>query len=150
MPRIAFDSFSVQTPVGWEDITDSVEAEAPPSTLAHRDGVGALQFSVALYVSGPVPDPTPAVLREMLEEFGVTHNLGEPTAVVEEIGPPSLAAGSFRDGEDVVRVWQVSHGGNFAFITYTCAADNLGSELAACERIVRSIAFRPRGTRTRS
>jgi hypothetical protein len=42
MPRVA-----VEVPCGWGDITDTVEADNPPYTLAHRDGVGALQFSVA-------------------------------------------------------------------------------------------------------
>jgi hypothetical protein len=35
----------------------------------------------------------------------------------------------------------VSDGRNFAFVTYTCAADHAGPELSACERIVRSIVF---------
>ena len=96
---------------------------------------------MALYESGPVPDPTPAVLRGMVEEFGRKRGLGEPSRVVAEPGPPRLAAGSFSWGEDFLRVWQVSDGRNFAFVTYTCAADLAGSELAACERIVRSIAF---------
>ena len=143
MPRVAFDTFAVQVPRGWADITDTVEAVNPPHTVAHRDGVGALQFSVALYDSGPVPDPTPAVLRGMVEEFGRKRGLSEPSAVVAEPGPPVLAAGSFAWGADFLRVWQVSDGRNFAFVTYTCAAERAGPELAACERIVRSIAFRP-------
>ncbi len=141
MPRVAFDTFAVDAPRGWSDITDTVDADNPPSTLAHRDGFGALQFSVALYQSGPVPDPTPEVLRGMVEEFGRKRGLGEPSAVDTELGPPRLAAGSFTWGEDFLRVWQVSDGRNFAFVTYTCAAEHEGPELAACERIVRSIAF---------
>ena len=141
MPRVGFDTFAVQVPRGWADITDPVEAANPPSTLAHREGVGALQFSVALYKSGPVPDPTPAVLCGMVEEFGRKRGLGEPAATVAEIGPPVLAAGSFAWGEDFLRVWQVSDGRNFAFVTYTCAAGHAGPEVAACERIVRSIEF---------
>ena len=144
MPRVAFDTFAVDVPRGWADITDTVEAGSPPYTLAHRDGVGALQLSVALYQSGPVPDPTPAVLRRMVEEFGLKRGLGEPWAVVMEPGPPVLAAGSFAWGDDFVRVWQVSDGRNFAFVTYTCAAPDAGAELLACERIVRSIVFRSR------
>jgi hypothetical protein len=141
MPRVAFDTFAVEAPRGWADITDTVEADNPPYTLAHRNGVGALQFSVALYESGPVPDPTPAVLRGMVEEFGHKRGLGEPSAIVAEPGPPRLAAGSFAWGEDFLRVWQVSDGRNFAFVTYTCAAEDMGAELEVCERIVRSIVF---------
>ena len=48
MAVVAFDTFEVQVPRGWADITDTVEAANAPYTLAHRNGVGALQFSVAL------------------------------------------------------------------------------------------------------
>jgi hypothetical protein len=141
MPRVPFDTFAVEAPAGWSDITDTVDADHPPYALAHKDGVGALQFSVALYQSGPVPGPTPALLRGMVEEFGRKRGLGEPSAVVTELGPPRLAAGSYAWGEDFLRVWQVSDGRNFGFITYTCAAEHGGLELAVCERIVRSIVF---------
>ncbi len=106
-----------------------------------QHGVGALQFTVALYESGLVPNPTSAALRGMVEEFALKRGLGKPSAVVAEPGPPVLAAGSFVWGGDFLRVWQVSDGRNFAFITYTCAAKHAGPELAACERIVRSIVF---------
>jgi hypothetical protein len=141
MPRITFATFTVQVPRGWVDITDSVEADDPPYTLAHRDGVGALQFSVALYEAGHVPDPTPTVLLGMVAEFGRKRGLGGPTAVLVEPGPPVLAAGSFAWGEDFLRVWEVSDGRSFALVTYTCAAEYGDQELPACERIVRSIMF---------
>jgi hypothetical protein len=41
-----------------------------------------------------------------------------------------------------MRVWYVSESGNFAFVTYTCAAGDVSfRELAQAERIVRSVAF---------
>ena len=142
MPKVAYDSFAVQVPRGWADITDTFEADNAPYTLADADGVGALQFSVALYDTGRIPDPTPDVLLGLVKEFGIKRGLGKPETVTSEPGPPMLAAVSFMWGEDFLRVWQVSDGRNFAFVTYTCAAEDLGPELAACERIVRSIAFR--------
>jgi len=77
----------------------------------------------------------------MVEEFGRGRGLGEPPVVVTEPGPPTLAAGSFAWGEEFVRVWQVSDGHNFAFVTYTCSADDAGPEVATCEQILRSIEF---------
>jgi hypothetical protein len=47
MPPVAFETFAVDVPCGWADITDTVDADSPPYTLAHPNGVGALQFSVA-------------------------------------------------------------------------------------------------------
>jgi hypothetical protein len=143
MRRITFGTFSVQVPRGWSDITDTVEADDPPYTLAHRDGVGALQFSVALYKSGPAPDPTPTTLLAMVQDFARKRGLGKLSVVVKESGPPMLAAASVAWVEDFVRIWQISDGRNFAFVTYTCAAADTGPELAVCEEIVRSLAFRP-------
>ncbi|WP_131282094.1 hypothetical protein [Blastopirellula marina] len=141
MPLVDFDTFTVEAPDGWSDFTEEVEAEDPLYTLAHEDGVGALQFSLALYTAGRVPDPSPAELLDMVKEFGQKKRLGKATALVSESGPPVLAAGSFAWDEDFLRVWQVSDGRNFAFITYTCERQDAGQELATCEQIVRSIEF---------
>jgi hypothetical protein len=147
MPRIAFDSFAVVAPPGWEDVTDCVEADEPPFTIAHRDGVGALQFSVALYTRGPVPEPLPEDLLQMVVTFAEARGLGAPREVSVEPGPLRLAAGSFPWGEAFLRVWQVSDGRNFAFVTYTCESGEEGRELSACERIVRSMQFQSAGGR---
>jgi hypothetical protein len=141
MPRVAFDAFSVDVPRGWSDITETLEGDHQPCTLAHRDGVGALQFSVALYRSGVVPDPTPEVLSSMVHEFGKKQGLAHPSKLLMELGPPRLAAGSFAWGKDFLRVWHISDGRNFALVTYTCAAEDAGPEVVVCEQIVRSIAF---------
>ncbi len=141
MQRIAFESFSVVTPSGWQVITDSVEADDPPATLARGDGVGALQFSIALHTSGPVPDPGPDALGEIIVSFGHSHNLGQASDVSVESGPLRLAAGSFAWDDDFVRVWQVCDGRNFALITYTCELEHEGRELVQCEQIVRSLQF---------
>ena len=70
MPEIPFKMFTVVAPDGWEDVTDSLEIEGPPFTLARADGVGALQFSIATYSGGERPDPSPDDLLEMVEGFG--------------------------------------------------------------------------------
>jgi hypothetical protein len=142
MARIEFENFAVETPTGWADITSTVAGDNPPRTLALKDGVGALQFSIAIYRDGPVPSPLLADLRQMVEEFGRKRGLGEPSNVVVEAGPPITAAASFSCGKYFVRVWQISDGQNFALVTYTCAAQDRGSELLVCEGVVRSIVFR--------
>jgi hypothetical protein len=142
MPTIAFDSFTVQAPRGWADITEALDDDNAPYTLArNNDGVGALQFSIALYESGPIPDPAPADLLRLVKDFGRKQQLGTPADTLKEEGPPRLAAGTFVGDDDFVRVWQVSDGRNFALVTYCCAPMDAGPELAACEKIVRSISF---------
>jgi hypothetical protein len=142
MPRISFGTFSVVARRGWEDFTDSHEVDDPPRTLARGDGVGALQFSVALYAKGPIPDPLPVDLLKMVAAFGEARGLSAPRDVVVESTPWHLAAGSFAWDTDFLRVWHLSDGRNFAFVTYTCESGQEGAELRDCERIVRSLRFR--------
>ena len=141
MARSVFDSFSVELPAGWRDITDTVDADEPPLSLAHKDGVGALQFSTAIYRSGVEPAPSPDELLELVRDFGSKQGLENPTDIVTEVGLPTLAAGSFKWDEDFLRVWYVSNGYDFAFVTYTCLIQDVGPELLLCEQIVRSIRF---------
>lgn len=141
MPRFAFDSFTVTTPPGWEDVTDSLELDDAPITLAREEGVGAVQFSIGLYSQGPVPDASPADLWEMVKSFARARNLGTSQDMILESRPLRLAAGSFGLGDDFVRVWYVSNGRDFGMITYVCEAGREELELAECESIVRSIEF---------
>jgi hypothetical protein len=65
----------IDAPLTWCDITDEVDAAEPPFT---SKDVGALQFSVARYESGPVADPSPDDLLAMAEELGADHGLTDP------------------------------------------------------------------------
>ena len=142
MLRADFPNFSVDLPPGWRDITAEVEAENPPATVARSDGVGALQFTVVLYLSGPGPRGDVEVLNDFMHEFARSRGLISPSNVVSESSPRALVAASFRWDEDYVRVWYLSESGNFAFVTYTCAQGNFNSrELSEAEAIVRSLVF---------
>jgi hypothetical protein len=142
MPRAEFANFAVDLPPGWGDITGVVEADNPPATVARDDGVGALQFSVALYDSGPCPRGDVEELQELLDGFARSHGLASPTDTARENSPRGLVAASFQPGDQFVRVWYVSESGSFAFVTYTCDRSNLAaSELREAEEIVRSLVF---------
>jgi hypothetical protein len=134
--------FSVELSRGWSDITAEVEADNPPPTVARDDGVGALQFSIALYKSGLRPCGNVEELQELLDDFAESHGWDVRSDATRESSPRGLVAASFRPGDDFVRVWYVSESGNFAFVTYTCAGgDASPRELAEAERIVRSVRF---------
>jgi hypothetical protein len=142
MSRVEFPSFTVNLPPGWVDITADVETDDPPATIARNDGVGALQFSVALYESGPRPRGDVEELQELLESFAESHGWTSRSDATRESSPRGLVAASFRPGDDFVRVWYVSESGNFAFATYTCAASDVSpGELAEAEWVVRSVSF---------
>lgn len=142
MPRADFSTFSVDLSPGWGDITADVEADDPPTTVARDDGVGALQFSIGLYESGPRPRGAVDQLQEYLDGFAESHGLTSPTDTTRESSPRGLVAASFQPGDQLVRVWYVSEGGNFAFVTYTCERSNVEPrELGEAEKIVRSLLF---------
>ena len=133
-------AFSVRVGGEWCDITESVDVGSPV-TLALPSGVGALQFSSARYVAGPIPRPRNEVLDAMLTEFADARELARPRDRVCEDGQLALAAATFSQRDATVRVWYVSDGRSFALVTYTCIALELPrDELRDCEAIVRSIA----------
>jgi hypothetical protein len=133
------EGFSLLVPGDWNDITDELDAGSP-TTLALPDGIGALQFSCARYVSGVVPAPTSADLDVMLRDFAAANDLGQPREFAREDGRPTVAAATFSQPDAVVRVWYVSDGRNFAKVTYTCMGSQLrDEELRDCESIVRSL-----------
>ena len=141
MRVVRFAAFTVLVPDGWEDVTDSLDIEDPPITLARDDGVGALQFSIATYSRGEWPDPSPDDLLGMVEEFGRSRGLGSPGDVLTRSGRLRMAAGGFLAAGDFVRAWYVSDGLSFALATYVCEAGREAEELAECEQIIGSLAF---------
>ncbi|GEP41313.1 hypothetical protein [Brevifollis gellanilyticus] len=134
-------SFTITFCDGWSDITEEVEAVDPPWTLAKPDGVGALQFSIGIYKGGPVPNPTQRDLLSLLHGFATSQQLGDPVDLVEEDGELRLVAGSFRAGEDFLRVWYVTNGRSIAQVTYLCSWGEQHAELADCEQMVRTLGF---------
>jgi hypothetical protein len=125
--------------VEWKDITD--EGDVPFTLARPADGVGALQFSPAVYKSGRVPNPSLNDLSSMLQEFSRTRNLGEPHDTETESGRLSLVSTSFRFEDDFIRVWYLSDGFSILFVTYVCEWGSQDKELAQCKEIVRSIRF---------
>ncbi|HWX21028.1 MAG TPA: hypothetical protein VN578_14100 [Candidatus Binatia bacterium] len=133
--------FTIRRSDGWCDITDEIEAANPPWTQAKLDGVGAFQFSVALYKSGRIPDPPSQLLLSMLRDFASSRELGEAADIVVEDGELRIAAASFTPGDEFIRVWYASDGRNFAKVTYTCARGAQQTELPDCERMIRTLRF---------
>ena len=88
----------------WADITDQLDDPAAPLTYAKFDGVGALQFSAAIYRSGETPRAKADVLARMLNEFAEVNGLGGASDFAVEEGVLSLAAASFRT-DAYFRVW---------------------------------------------
>src|SRR5262245_49338659 len=86
--------FSLVVPPGWHDTTAEV-GQSAPFTLTKSDGVGAVQFTVALYQRGPFPNPSPDDLLEMLLEFARARGVGQEADVQLNSTPSRFAAASF-------------------------------------------------------
>jgi hypothetical protein len=77
----------------------------------------------------------------MLEAFAETNQLGASFDARVAVGPPLVAAASFRT-DAFFRVWYLSDGKSFALATYTCALENEArGESNECEDIVRTVNF---------
>ncbi len=138
---IQFGGIRLSVPEGWEDTTEEVESAEKPFTLTKRDGVGALQFTIALYRRGPKPEFSSATLLHMVEDFGEKHGLGAPADQATDDGELSLAAATYRNEGEFIRVWYVSDGWNVATVTYVSAVGAEDLEIDECEDIVRSVRF---------
>lgn len=140
--RLQFGGFCITAGAEWEDITASLQERDPPITVARsKDGVGAIQFSPAIYRSGPVPSPKVEDLRSMLSEFAERRALGEGFDSVPFTGSIFGIGLSFHSADDFVRAWYLSDGKNIMLVTYVCDWCSRLEESQECERIVWSVQF---------
>jgi hypothetical protein len=141
---VSFAGVDVMLPGDWVDVTDDL-AEGSPYTLAKSEsGIGALQFSVARYQSGPAPLFDLEKLRDLLNDFAKHHALGAPTNVHVEPGEPLVIRSDFRRGNEFIRVWYVTNGNDIALVTYVAQesqSPSLQGELREAGAIVRSIRY---------
>jgi hypothetical protein len=142
--RVQLSNFSFDVPDDWCDITPE-DDESYPFTIAREGGVGAIQFSFALWVGGKKPAIGAEKLHEMFARFCETQ------ALPIECRSFNSAAGSAIGGscitpEALSGAWYVSDGVNVALITFTSmdAADPESmSELVVAEGVVSSATFHP-------
>ena len=140
MPRYKLDGVTLEAEAGWVDVTENGE---PLTMTRGEEGLGALQFSLAIYKGGEVPNPAPQDLLAMVRDFGVQRELGPGfDETCRDLGSIKLAAASHRSQGYFLRAWYVSDGANFALVTYTSEWYVRERELAQAERIVASLQFR--------
>ncbi len=137
-----FNGNMVSSPETWIDTTEDVNAKDAPFTLAKKDiGIGALQFSFALYKRSEEPNITISDLKEMLAHFAEAKELGESFDQQVYENRLNVVAASYHVESDLIRVWYCSDEKNIALITYVCAWDKRGEEIRECEDIIRTIRF---------
>lgn len=140
---VGFGSLIAELPDGWVDVTDDLP-EGSPITLARQDGVGALQFTVARYKSGAVPNVTVAELKKMLAQFADSKGLGAPVEEHEGRGVHLYISGDFQVAGETIRVWYVTNGRDVALVTYVtqdAETSRIHAELQDAARIVQTVRF---------
>ena len=139
---IKLDGVRLKVPMHWDDVTRELSPTGRPFTLASsKDEVGALQVSLANYLSGEIPNPTAKDLMSMLLEFSTRRRLGKPIDTNVTVGDKRYARASFRSEGDFVRVWYLSDGQNLAMVTYICPWKDRKIQLEECQQIVESLEF---------
>ena len=143
IPRaLDFGAFSISVADGWEDITATLDDAKAPLTVADPiSGVGALQFSPAMYEGGRLPRVRSDDLSALLDEFASRHGLGDPFDRSTDSDGVTIEGASFHLGEDLIRAWYASDGKNIMLVTYCCAWSQRGREASQREMTVRSIRF---------
>lgn len=137
-----FGPFSAIVAEGWDDLTSTLEQPNAPLTIGDAEsGVGAMQFSPAMYKSGPLPSVTTEALFWLLDDFALTRGLTMAFERENYPGSNYLVGQSFRDGGDFIRVWYASNGKSFLLITYVCDWSRKDVEASQREMTVRSIRF---------
>lgn len=112
--RVDFAGLSLVLPSGWLDISNDLPPNTPP-TLARKDGVGALQFSVGHFDSGAHPYITENELRQLFEEFCISNSIRIAPSM-ETIEGRSKVGGLNR--ADCIGVWYISNGRDVALVTF--------------------------------
>jgi hypothetical protein len=126
---------------GWLDVTSEIETDSPPFTLTKEDGVGAIQFSVAKYEHGSLPQITMTNVRELLADFALSRELGHGFDLVERESPLLTCARSFNYDGSFLRAWYCSDGRNVVLVTYVCERGSENIELKDCEQMVADLRF---------
>ena len=141
---IAFPGFVVSVTGEWTDVTGSLDADEPPFTVAApENGVGALQFSPAIYKCGSLPDVTIGDLNSMLQEYSAKRNFTDCLDHATLTGAVHDVAASVHADDRFVRVWYLSDGRSVLLVTYVCDWGNRKVEKDDREEIVRSIVLLP-------
>ncbi len=139
---VTFAGLSLQLPPGWCDITSDLAEGSPPTLARGANGVGALQFSVAHYRSGPVPGLELPELIEMLEGLAQSEAMASRGNRRTRQTPLPCVWEDFDHLGDFVRLYYTSDGENVAMITYRCQlSDALTGEPAEADEIVLSVRF---------
>jgi hypothetical protein len=133
----------IEVPEDWEDTTSTLMTESKPLTFTKNEfGVGALQMSIAKYISGKQPKIHAKTLLKMLLEFAEMKKFDKASTPQILNGEINKASASYKFRNYFIKIWYLSNGKDLAKITYTCEWGEETEELSECEEIVNSLKFK--------
>src|SRR5690348_3167947 len=116
--KYKFGGLIIAAAPGWLDVTHEIEGDHPPFTLAKKDGVGVLQFSLDIYAKGIKSEVTLMELQKLAKDFGLSRELGKGYAQQVCNQPLLTYAQSFNSATHFIRVWYCSNQQDVALVTY--------------------------------
>jgi hypothetical protein len=142
---VNFDGLTLNVPIGWAEISNEAFNDYAPVTLADpKEGVGALQISIAQYSSGKKPKIELAALEQMISEFAIAQELGDFFDQNIFAGMVFGIGRGFHSGSFMVWVWYCSDGTSVALVTYLCDWQDRDKEFSIITDVVSSLRFSKR------
>jgi hypothetical protein len=135
-------NLEITAPDEWLDVTHELEDDAAPFTLARSKGFGVIQFSLATYEKGALPEVNTDHLSRLVADFAQSRELGRGYNTACEKATLLVCASSFDFENRFLRVWYCSNGRDIVLVTYNCEKGLERTELSDCERIVRNLQFK--------
>lgn len=137
---MAYEGLAFQCPQHWDDITDEVDGDDVPITIADfESGVGALQFTIALYKEGELPQLDESLIREMLLDYAGELGLGTAVDVSPHTGKLEGIKATYQINDDFLVLWFLTNGTSLIMATYNCEWTNRNVEYSVVEEIMSTV-----------
>ncbi|MCW8130791.1 MAG: hypothetical protein KIS92_10610 [Planctomycetota bacterium] len=132
-----FGGVQIDLPQAWKNTTP----KDGPVSFEKENGVGALQFTTAIYEGGKSPQISLSGLEALLVDFCSKNSMVDTFDRLARRGAVQIVGCSARHKGDLVRIWYLSDGDSVVFATYVCEWEHRGLELEACEKAIASLVF---------
>src|SRR4051812_39119610 len=101
----------------WRDISSTVPGPAF-ATLGLENGVGVIQFSIAMFSSGELPKVEIEDILSISQEFAVRHGLNINPVRLDDARSECVGGVGY-SSDETVGVWHLTDGKNILLVTYT-------------------------------
>ncbi|TGQ73028.1 hypothetical protein EN829_011320 [Mesorhizobium sp. M00.F.Ca.ET.186.01.1.1] len=140
---VEFYGITFDAPNGWQDITASLPDGSPP-TMSKASGASAVQFSIAKYRSGEMPNINLGDVKSFTIEFCQRNSIDIKNIFSGSKSGMTYAGVLSEAADKLLSAWYLSNGRDIVFVTYVGISDDvniLADELSEAREIVLSMSF---------